>query len=674
MTDHADKSAEPDPAETSSPGPAEADKDAGQQSRGTSWRAVGIIVSAAALVCVGAGVFVGIHVASTRQSYPEALQKRFRQAEQHYRQGRFAEAVAACRELRDFAPQTPHARKARVLLRFAETRLALEGGEVKAARRKLAAADELLDELAEADELRGWVRAVRADYELHPRIATEWAESRRVLTGAKQLLAQGQPRAAMHFLARELPAARLSIPQQDELRDLRAGIYGALFTDAVRRGIRTGSHLTGLGRFDKADWAFAEAQTNLQEADQMGYLAADAHRALQAALTAGIEKLADARDYQAATEQIRLARDQGKLAAERDALQRALRTAEKVRPAQAAGLKQRLRAVELEMAFADALARAEQATSDEAVAVLAEFAAAHPEHTEAASALEAMKADRKRGQRIAEGDAAMRAGKWAEARAKYEAAGQIKTDAVLEDRLAHAAYEMTMQTAREARREKRYDAALAAVDRAARLYPPAAEQAEAWRDRTLQEQKYVSDLGEAKAALAAGKRKQARQILENMQPQTKEVLTLRDRAAYQEQRQLAIDAMRRRDYEAAYEHLKTAKEHAQPGEEIRQIIELMGRVEPLLKPPAPQPPRAVEPRLGLIRAPLYRPFGYGMHSVYSNGYFPYVAFGYHDQIYLGGTYYPVFYSRGRRDRRATHGPRRRPQPQPVLRAGRPSKN
>ena len=638
-----------------------------------SWRMPAIVVSAAALVCVGAGVLVGLYVASARRVAPEALQKRYRQAEHDYRLGQYAQACEACRELRDLAPDTTHAAKARVLLRFAQTRMALAAGDVKSARSRLVEAEELLDELADTEGLRGWVAAVRADNELHPRIATEWAESHRILTAARQLLAQGQARAALHFLTRELPGARLSVQQQDELKDLRGAIYGALFTEAVRRSIRTGSHLTDAGRFDKADWAFADAQTNLQEAELAGCLAADVRQALQAALSAAIEKLTHARAFETASEQIRLAREEGKLAAERDALQRALAAADKVRPSRVAGLKQRLAAVELEIAFVEALTRAEQAPNDQAVAILEQFAADHPEHAEAASALAAMKADRQWGKIITEGDAAMRAGQWSRAHEKYEAAARIKQDDALADRLAHAEYETTMQAARKARADKRYDDALAAADRAAGVYPAAAEKVQAFQDETRQQQKYDADLSAAKAAVAAEKLAEALRILQAIQPQTPEVLTLRDQLTYQQQRQLAIDAMRRRDYPTAYEHLKAAKEHAQPGEQTRQIIELMSRVEPLLKPPAPEPAplrAAPELRMGLIRRPLYQPFGSGMYGLYSNGYFPYVAFGYHDQVYLGGQYYPIFYRR-HHERGPSRHPRRvlKFEPKPLLPTG-----
>ena len=619
----------------------------GQAGHTGRWWVLGSVLSVLALACVGAGVLVGFQVIAARRAAPDALQDRYRLAEQHYRHGRYAQAVEACRALRDGAPESLAARRARVLMRSAQTRIALEAGDLKSARRKLATAEELLDELADVPALAKWVAAVRADRDLLPRLATEWAESQRVLTAAKQMLVQGETRGALHFLAREVPGVKLSVQQQNELRDLRTAIYQALFKDAVRKAVSTGRHLTDLQRFNKADWAFAEAQTNLQEADQMGYLTEADYKTLARAIAEGVEKLANARDFALADEAIRVAREEGKLSAERDALRRALRTTEQIRPSRVVGLRDRLKVVELEIAFADVLERARQAGEDEAVAMLAEFVAAHPEHTEAASALRAMESDLQWGKLIAAGDAAARAGNWAGALKQYGAAARTKTDTALEDRLDQTRYEIAMQEAREARRQKRYDDALAAAARAALACPPAAAGAKAWQQETRRQQKYEADLVAAKAALAAADRKEAARILEAVQPQTPEVLALRDQVAYQQERQSALNAMRRRDYRAAYEHLKTAKERARPGEETRQIIELMSRVEPLLRPvmPPPAPAPAPPERLGLIRSPLLLPSGTSTGLLYSNGYFPGVSFGSGQQIYLGGASYPVFHRR-----------------------------
>jgi len=523
---------------------------------------VGIIV----VSCAAIGVVYGWQKRTEKLAVARRARDSYDKAEEHYNQGRHAEALKGFQAVQDQYRGTPHAAKAHVLERMSKAHLALSAAEwEEAARQYRQALDDLKRVQARSSSLREWAKSWRSKLQGFEETQTD-----------TQAFVTQMALAREHFEAEEFEKARNVLlsnvaPYIGEMPAREASFQEFLetinrteFTQGYDRLLERGDERVKAGKYTEAAEEYARAQDLIQgitdSPDRLsakGALSKGEGDRLLGQLQARLDGLKKRQQYE---ELIRAAAAAGTTAEK----VRAYEQAAQLNPAMAADLKDKINTLKAAAALAKALQFKAQGNSWSAQQAANE-SLKYKKTKEAQDLLDDLKRGVQRQGLVRQALRELRGRKYDKALEMFQASLKIRTTVrQREDVRTHITecrYQIQLAKADELRKQKKYDEAAVAYEQAARIKRAARAEIDARLTAMRQRQKYEQLIAEGQAALAAQKWKAAldafRQAKATMD--TEEVARLIARTRYSENLARGQAAMDQKEYNSAVGYFNLAK-------------------------------------------------------------------------------------------------------------------
>jgi len=398
-----------------------------------------------------------------------------------------------------------------------------------------------------------------------------------VMDQSKKILDEGDADGALALLVDKFPdESELPAAQQEELAVFKRQIRRRRYLNVCNELMTTARDRVLEGKLVEAQSRYERARIKLEstlaeilppkQREEMLLEVSEAQKALKGRL-----------NIQRVTQAVKDARDSSDRERELDALRVAVKVQAKPE------WVRRIRVLQEEADFAEIQRLLAKGTSQEAMTRLKKFIARYPSNTKAPMILKALDAARRFRKVKNVAMALYRMRKWDQALPELEQANALQRDDELEEAIRECRYRIQMTDLRRLIREKRYQQAEEAGEKARGIRPEKWEAeirpiVEAMRAQA----KVANALKAARIALDAKQYSKARRIIEPIRAMP-EAAALLSRIRYRENVGKGKAALAEGDARTALGLFRIAKNHAKSFEEIKEVGLLISNAEQGLK-------------------------------------------------------------------------------------------
>ncbi|HAU36359.1 MAG TPA: hypothetical protein DCX07_01410 [Phycisphaerales bacterium] len=542
--------------------------------RSLSLRTKLILAGVAVVSLAVIGIILGVQASQSEQRRAQAAQtayddamSEYLAARSSYETVRFQTAAKGFQDAVTKYAGTAWGARAGVMTQFAKGYLAAVDSDWAQAAAQEEAIQTAINgvEVAAAVE-PAWIDRQRQELES---FKTYWRHTRifvEEMGKAREAFTGGRLDEAMRTLQERLRDLKFTDAQYRQYQQFRKEIAEAQFLGEFQAELDRGDGLAGKGEFAQATVAYQRAETllNSPAAEALDKPRRDA---LRQGLADRMKKVGVSSEYRDAMDRREAARQAGNLSEELNWLIKA----DEIMPSP--GNKKAIAELKSNIALAKGLAALDAKNYTEAKARLLEALEHNAASTAARDALNRLESEQKWETLVKAGDAALGAGQHQAALEKYQAAAAIRADAHVTQNIAECKYQLTFAQAQQEQAAGKFAEAKASYEACLQLKPASRAQIDAILAKMDQDQRYSAFLAEGDAlrkkkdfAGALKAYREAGKIYDNQ-----EIKDRKDLSRYEEYLTLGKQEMEQGDFRTALGHLKVAQGYRDT-DEIKQLI------------------------------------------------------------------------------------------------------
>jgi len=461
---------------------------------------IGVILAS----LIGIAIILGVQASRSERRRQEqadkiytAAMKAYRAGLTNYEQAQFASAMADFEKLlKDTSlTGTPAARKAAVRVHFCRGHLAvLKQQWSQAAEAEQDAADAIKRAESEGELPKEWI----AEREVEVVNFRQYRQDTRVfmrhMAEARQAFQAGKFAEARAILRTRLGQIHFTARQQKIFEDFQKQIDLAQFLNEYEAQVDRGDSLAAKNDFKQAVAAYQSAES-LLNSDAASVLPAERRKTFREALSKRMADVGVSSEYRQAMDKAADARQIGDLAEELKWMIKA----NQIIPSP--GNRKAIAQLRCNISLAEGKKFEADGDYESARQKYNEALGHNPDSMQAKAALVRLKDIQTRMALLKAGDAALSAGKHAEALDKYRQAAKIRSDETLTEKIVECSYQIQLAKARALHEAGKFTEARAAYDKCAQIKPAAKVQIDAIIAKMDQDQRYKGFLAAGDEAL-----------------------------------------------------------------------------------------------------------------------------------------------------------------------------